>query len=162
MYVSMTVSVHTCQAERFKTKLCAIKDDKAVSLIQPGCWVLHIALKVPRLLSWPDLLDLSNVNLGDRHTSDIQQLQNRKTVIPCTYRNVIIRAISFCLFTQFSFILSNLVTYMHTYSKVSSTVVSCNIKLQHTQKNIIIMNKSMVRQIQHVTTFLVINQKNCQ
>lgn len=53
---------HTCQAKWLKAKLCAIQDDKAVSLVQPWCRVLHIALKVPGLLSKTDLLDLSNVN----------------------------------------------------------------------------------------------------
>lgn len=53
---------HTCQAKWLKAKLCAIQDDKAVSLVQPCCRVLHIALKVPGLLSRTDLLDLPNVN----------------------------------------------------------------------------------------------------
>lgn len=53
---------HTCQAKWLKAKLRAIQDDKAVSLVQPCCRVLHIALKVPGLLSRTDLLDLSNVN----------------------------------------------------------------------------------------------------
>lgn len=71
------VSVHTCQAERFKAKLGAVQDDEAVSLVQPCCRVLNIALKVPGLLSRTDLLDLSNVNWEDRR----KQLAKQGTII---------------------------------------------------------------------------------
>lgn len=68
---------HTCQAKWLKAKLCAIQDDKAVSLVQPCCRVLHIALKVPGLLSSTDLLDLSNVNWETDTQNTLSKTQNR-------------------------------------------------------------------------------------
>lgn len=59
--------VCTCQTEGFEAELGAIQDDKAMSLVQTCSRVLQIALKVPRLLSRSDLLDLSNVNWTQRH-----------------------------------------------------------------------------------------------
>lgn len=60
------VSVRTCQAEGFQAELGAVENDETVGLVQARCRVLHIALKVPGLLSRTDLLNLSNVNWRDR------------------------------------------------------------------------------------------------